>query len=405
MKIKVLFNLLASLSLSFLIYLIAKSPLYSIYDESIFVENLKLLEKLGLNNTFLISLKNQSPGPLYQIIHSIFSPIGNNSMIGMRLINLGLFLLTMFFTYLILSKKRHAIEITGMYLALPMTWVIVGMALSEIPSMLFCVIFLYLLQLVLNLKYDYKVTQYLIVILAGLALGLSIVGRSPFLMVVAACPVFFLLEDRRILTITLIVSSVILPAYLFTQWGGLVPPDVQGIQSGINPMYLFLALGYMAFLTLIIAHEWYNLPKEYFIYTIIITIIFIILNINFHFISSEPLKSFSDKYFSSQVISIYKYMIPGITMGLGLFYLSSCAFHMITNRKDVFFLFNLVAGLLILMTTIKSSAQFSSRYVIQASPFFLLAYADYVKLNVKTFSLQIIGTLLGILSLVGYYRL
>jgi len=114
--------------------------------------------------------------------------------------------------------------------------------------------------------------------------------------------------------------------------------------------------------------------------------------------------SVSLKIFPPKIIDIYKFIVPGIIFGIGLMYLSSCIFHIKKNRGNITFLFFLFAGLLILFTTIKSAAQFSSRYVVQAAPLFLLAYSDYIRFNYKTLLIQIIGIILGICILFGYYH-
>jgi hypothetical protein len=223
-------------------------------------------------------------------------------------------------------------------------------------------------------------------------------------MILLACPILFLLKKHQILIGFLILIASIFPIYTFILWKGLVPPDVQEIQKGVNLLYLFLSFGYMGILTLIIAYEWYFIPKIYYIYTSILTIVFIIINLKLQLIAYEPMKSLSIRIIPASVINIYVYIVPGIIMGVGLMYLSSCAFHIRKNMSNIFFLFTLLSGLLIIATTLKSSAQFSSRYVVQAAPLFLIAYSNYIKFNYKTYILQLIGIILGVFALLSYYQ-
>lgn len=396
--------LLSILSFIILFLLVLTSPKQSIYDESIFIENLKLLERVGLNEFFLLRLKDQSPGPLFQFIHYSFLPLTTYSMIGLRVVNYFLMSLTIFFTYLTLQPKKNSIIVACMYLSWPMTWVVSGMALTEIPSMLFTAIFIYILQLVLFSKSKSQISKHSLIVLAGLSLSLAIVGRSPFLMVVFACPILLFITKKQTLIILLIIVACIFPIYMFTIWNGLVPPSVQQIQKGMNVMYMFMAFGYMAIITFIIAYKWYDMPKYNYIIVFILTVVFIIINLKFHFLSFEPLKSVSDKIIPYSLLNSYKYIAPGVIVGISILYITSCVFQLIKNRKNVFFLFTLIAGLLIIATTLKSSAQFSSRYVVQAAPFFMIAYFDYIEINGKTFILQLVGVLLGIFSLLSYYQ-
>ncbi len=41
-----------------------------VWDEGIWIDNLRLLEQHGFSTEFLLGIKEQAPGPLWQVLHS-----------------------------------------------------------------------------------------------------------------------------------------------------------------------------------------------------------------------------------------------------------------------------------------------------------------------------------------------
>ena len=73
------------------------------------------------------------------------------------------------------------------------------------------------------------------------------------------------------------------------------------------------------------------------------------------------------------------------------------------ENKNAWQYFLLVIAALISLTTIKSSAHFTSKYVLQAYPFFLLFIAKDIKTDKYLLLRVIIGTLIGIAAMYSYY--
>jgi len=118
-----------------------KSPI--IFDELNFVPNVELMDQLGFTKEFLVQMKNQAPGPLYQIIHVVLMPITHLKPPAIRIVNLVFLLLIILITSKIIKNtfsdlKYHHLFLALNIIAVPVTWVISGLALTEIPAMFFC---------------------------------------------------------------------------------------------------------------------------------------------------------------------------------------------------------------------------------------------------------------------------
>lgn len=386
------------------LFAILLSPKKYIYDESILVNNIHLLHKLGFSNAFLCNLEVQSPGPLYQFLHVFFEPITHLEPVRMRLVNFILFLLILFFTYRYfkINQSEDYLNKSLLYIYVPMLWVIVGLALTEIPAMMFLILSLLLLKISLQ-ENDKNWKNYFISIIAGLCLGLSVLGRTQFLMVLIFSPFLFFLKGKHLTILAYIISSSILPIWIFYVWHGILPPNEQGNHQGLNFIYGFMAVGYLSLMTLFICYKWFFLPHRFYIISLILTLLFLVLNCHFHLIEFEPLKTATHKIPFLFIKNNYKYFMPSVIFGAGSLYIISSIYHILENKSNYWFIFIIVSGLLIIGTTARSSAQFSSRYVVQSLPLFLIAYSEKICINRWSVVIGISGLLLGIVSLLSYY--
>ena len=134
-----------------LIYILFSTSNIVVYDEANFYPNINLFKKFGFSHNFLILIDNQSPGPLYQIFHFYLEPFTGLNLVKMRVVNLILLI----FIIIILRKTLIKLNLnhTPAYyiVAIPMTWVITGIALTELPAMFFCTISIYFLIKSFNL--------------------------------------------------------------------------------------------------------------------------------------------------------------------------------------------------------------------------------------------------------------
>ena len=111
------------------------------FDEQWYLDNVNILKNYGVSKQFILEVKGPA-GPLHAIIHYLFLPLTDLKLPYIRLINIGFTLPILFVLYRIhkLLKAKNAIAATLGFYAVPMIYVCTGMALTEIPAMLFAVL-------------------------------------------------------------------------------------------------------------------------------------------------------------------------------------------------------------------------------------------------------------------------
>lgn len=391
-----------------LIILICISPLRLIYDENNFVSNIPLLERCGLSVEFIRGIRNQSPGPLYQFIYTPLKAIGITTIVQYRLVNMLMLLGSTFLLYKMMKEENveNPIIKSMLIFAIPGTWTTGGLALTEIPSILFLLLSVY--ALFMSAK-EHR-NSFLLMSVSGLLMSLTIIGRTPFLMVLpAAACLFFLQKDRNIPAIlSYFLLAMAAPLAVFYIWKGLVPPHVQTIQSGIKPLFLTYAFSYLCVFVLIINPTWYKLPVVYYKALGALFILLLVLNVTVLHINFVPLKSLSTKlpagpgYFVDHILS---YAVPCLMWCMCALHIVATVLHISEDRNNAWKIFLLFAATFIAITTIKSAAQFSTRYPYQSFPFLLLYCAKDIKLNKWLLIRAVVGIVLGIVSLRSYYSI
>ena len=120
-----------------LVVLVATSHGHFVYDEAPFVEYVSLLHRYGFTTEFLSALTG-TVGPLYAFVHAAFEPLTGLRPVGMRLVNVLLLAAVFGLLALWLTRRRAADWAASAVsvLAIWMTWVMAGMALSEMPALL-----------------------------------------------------------------------------------------------------------------------------------------------------------------------------------------------------------------------------------------------------------------------------
>jgi len=403
-KISALIYLFFSLCLLFLLYLICTSPTKFIADERDFFPNIKVLEQYGMSFAFLNNIKGQSPGPLYQYIYHSLSYIMPLTPRNMRLVNFAFLLSNLYFLYLLISYhvKKHALLIALLFLAVPMAWSISGVALTEMPTFFFS--FLSMLFLKNALAKESK-ASIILSIIGGLCAGTAIIGRSPYLMVIPPVLLFFSLPGKKLCITLFVLFAMLFPALVFYAWKGLVPPDVQNIQSGYQAGYVLLAFMYFAIATVIIYPGFFAIKKGYYYSAVLIIFLSFIFNMFFAHIKYMPFRGMIGllKIIPPSTGESAEYVFPSLILGVVFIFFISLYAYIIKNRQDVWSVFMLIISLLIVFTTIKSSAHFTSKYVMQAYPFFLVYIAANIKINKYLLLRAIIGVAIGIMSLKSVY--
>ena len=408
-------TLLLGTALGFLIFitLINKTPI--IYDEVLFVPNVVLMEEVGFGKEFLLKMEKQAPGPLYQLIHLTLKPLTKLQPPGIRIVNLVFLILIIIVMARVVknafSDQGEKYDLMALeIMAFPVIWLIAGMALSEIPAMFFVSLSLLMLSYIFKNKYSFRKNA-LFSLLAGIFMGLASLGRTPYLALIFPLLLLALYKDFRTFKK---LAAIIIPFFLtpllimmpvFLVWGGLTSPNQPVISFGLSLWHGILGFAYGSVITLLIAPRWFVFNKKILI---ALSIGFIVLFIYFTWFTNQtyyPLSVTVERYFPGFIVRFYKLMISPILACLGLYYIICALKHLYDFRDKLLYAFSILSALLIMLSTIANSYQFSSRYVAQAIPFMLIAMIPFIKISWQKLIFTCIAMAIGIMSLNTYVKI
>ncbi|MBD0353279.1 MAG: hypothetical protein ICV65_19215 [Flavisolibacter sp.] len=382
-------------------------------DEIAYLYNVRYIEKYGLSKEYLIRHYG-SAGPLYSVIHWILEPVTQLRVSFIRLVNIFFLLGSIYF----ISRLLRVFQVSPIFafttLAIPMTYVISGLALTEMPAIFFFSIgiFLIIKTTTVNPPYPIAILQLLT---GGICISLAILGRQPYLLTLGALPILFFnnkkFEYRSILLLLTLVASLALPTFVFLIWNGLVAPYDSTYyydkiaQKGIffRPDFFLLCLAYFAIILFIIAPAFFLKPQKKEIISLgFIYIILIVVNYKFQLIPLLPLKSLSIKFVPSEYLDLVYAFFSAFFELIGIFFLITLYQQL---RKNIFqreLLFFSVAALLIALSCMKITFQFSSRYAAQATPLLIPICSFFYKRYSSNFYRMAAGVIIGLIAYTFY---
>jgi hypothetical protein len=369
-----------------------------VYDEPYHLGNVELLKQYGLTNEYLHAL-NGPAGPTYAIVHFLFSPITQLKLIPVRLVNPLLFIVAIWLlnrTFVNLNQKRVA----WLGMAIPMTATCLGMALTELPSVFFLILSIYLLTKSGNPQSDllYK-------LLSGVALSIAIIGRQPLLLVLPFLALMNGLSRAKLKgTIIFLLASLAIPLYCFYVWGNIIAPRgaVEGVSGGVVMIHFLFALGYCMFSMLLIAPRFLELsgiirPWMLVVGSLIVFLISIITKHEF-----AILNTLAERVLPAAIHKYYPSLGFALVVSAGLYFILVLFVRLYEHRHDKFFSYSLISCAAILFSALSINHQFSSRYVFQAYPFMVIMAQPYLTHSKVNLGTRAFGVLLGIGSLVTY---
>jgi hypothetical protein len=385
-----------------LVVLVATSPGHFVYDEAPFVEYVSLLHRHGFTTEFLNALTG-TVGPLYAFVHAAFEPLTGLRPVDMRLVNV--LLLTAVFGLLALwLKRRREVDWTASaasVLVIPMTWVMAGIALSEMPALL-----LVTASLCLQLR-GLEVLGRPVPVVCWFAasavfLGAAVWGRQPYLLL-AGVPVLMALLEPRLrfaaLLFVAIVLAIALP--LFAVWHGLVPPSHQErVQQGLAPINAILSLGYIGLCFFLLA------PRTRWSSTTGLAVMVVaafVANALFGLIAIAPLRTIAERHLSAGFAAAYGNLCGSMFLACGVVFVI-WLIRVTWERRDDLQAVALNAGLLcIALSPIFIGHQYSSRYTAMSLPYLILAAEPWRNWQMTNVVTTAIGVLVGAMSLMGYF--
>ncbi|MBV8253774.1 MAG: hypothetical protein JO154_14290 [Chitinophaga sp.] len=393
-----------------LITLLHRQP--PLFDEPLFIRNLFLMEKEGLSARFLLEMNDQAPGPLYQMIHYPLYFLTQWQMPGLRLVNMTLLAgITFMLVRIIVQHYKINAGTAFLYalniMAVPMIWQVSGMALTEIPPLFFSLLAIYWLLLSINSMQSVTISV-LYSLLAGVAMGLAVLGRSPFIVMIPASGILILhhwRDSRRWMVIILFaLTALAICAPVIYIWKGLMPPKQALVAAGgFSLWHGILAFAYGAMMTIIIAPSWFIFNRKILGGLLITYLVFSLLNIFVLHYSYAPLSEALEKVLPTAMVRIYPFVISPVLATVALYYLVCSMYQAWIRRSEETYLFLLASCLLILATSCGVTHLFSSRYVAQAAALAVLLLVPYDRLNYWKLARFAVGMLIGFLSLETYF--
>jgi hypothetical protein len=386
-----------------LILLVALSPHHFVYDEAAYTNYVPLFHVYGFSIDYLNSL-NGASGPLHALVQIVFEGATRLDPVAMRWVNIGLFALMV---AILAAWFKHK-KVTGSYIAaasvviVPMTWVVGGMALTEMVPMV-----LVTLSLCFQLRGLEMLAERRPVILwylaSGALLGLALWGRQTYF-VLAGVPVLTALLDSRlrIPALSFVVVVVALFSPLIYIWQGLVPPSQHHMQEGISLVNGLISLGYTAicFQLLIPRGGW--MPLKVWVASIALTFA---ANAWWGPFVLYPVRSLIERHLPSYALIPYGIVCGSLFLSCGVVFLTLMLRIFWDNRENLS-LVTIYAGLLCMaIAPALIVHQYSSRYTALSLPYLILAVQPLREWRLKTCFAAAVGGGLGYLSLRDYFLL
>ncbi|MFN8346819.1 MAG: glycosyltransferase family 39 protein [Spirosomataceae bacterium] len=388
-----------------LFFQVLSSPAEAKYDEILFYPNLLLFQQYGLSVYSLLNIKNQAPGPLYELIHSFFSSFTALQFPAVRYVNFLLLVLMTVLLYRILQevfKSEDAFIKAFSLMTVPMLWSIGGLALTEIPTLFFGVLTLYFYFAISPARTFTANTVY--AVLCGFSLGLTILGRTQFLVIFLTMGLFVRSAPKSLFfirSLTLLIAAfVCFP--VFYLWKGLTPPTLR-YQSETNLFYGFLALSYSSMAFFILAPSWFYIKRRHLPYYAALLCAALAVNLKFELYHYLGFNSLLSRLKNPELLHLLSLVIPCLFVPVAWLFLSGFFYRLREqrNHKEQTFLY--VSFLLLILSSVKVSHIFSPRYVAQALPLAVLMAAPYFTLNRWRVGIGIAGIAIGSFSLNAYY--
>lgn len=389
-----------ALSVLLLLVYVVRSPL--VYDEPYYIGNVSLLHQYGFSLELLRNFPGPA-GPLAQAVQYVFEPWSHLSVPGVRLVNVFLLFLTVAAVYLTLRvQAERAPALSSLAaIALPPTWVMAGLALTEMPAL--ALLSLSVLALLLASRADTRSGGLMLTAMAGILLALAVLGRQPLLLVLPAALIFIARTRDSTLRLCLFLALTLgILGTVFWIWGGIVPPKTAWVGKGISLHNGLLSFSYAAVMILILAPDWFRLGWRI---TLGIVIAVTTVNAVLGLVRFHPAMSLTRWLLPASAVESFSLLVTGLIVSLGLLFLIATVRNIWENRDDRFYVFVCAAAVLVVASAARITHQYSSRYTATAIPLLLLMAARYSEDNLWKAARLIGGSVAGAFILASYLRI
>ena len=356
----------------------ATSPPQLKYDERNHIEFAQIVAKNGWRHALTSPENPSAAGPLYPAIHLALSPSTRLHAPAIRWVNLCCFIgvILLLASYKSTEPVEARLAFGLSLLAVPFLWPAVGMALTELPALLFFTGFVVLFLKIINSDRATSLEVFGLAVAAGLCLGVAILGRQTYLVVVPALLMMMVwLRARWSAALICSITALVMSSWLFAVWHGLAPPQYyRPAQSWVSFSYLLLSLSYVAVATLFLSPLWLVRQREKaWIVCAFFGVALAYLARNYE---DPPAKSLLVRLFGMHV-GLWVGFVVGCALGaMGVIWAWTALKAFWRERRDPVRAFLLLSLGALVLAPIKMTSQFSSRYVVGSLGLLLLVVID-----------------------------
>jgi 4-amino-4-deoxy-L-arabinose transferase-like glycosyltransferase len=368
------------------------------YDEPWYLGTVELVHRHGLGLAFVRALPGPA-GPLYPTIHWLLEPVTKLQVPAVRVVNcllLAASVLGMARALRRLGAPSPGLSAMGL-LGVPMIITTAGLALTEMPAVAFATWALALLFMGLDVPMGPK--RFGLLGAAGLALGMSALGRQPLVVVLLCAPLLVIGDKRRRPGVALfMLSGACLPLALFAVWGGLVPSST-AYASGFSAVNGLMSCCYGLVVLWLLAAPLVSMPRRW---AVAVAVAVAGANILVGFTEYLPLHTLVERTVPSFLITPLGRTLGGVFLAGGVLFLVAMGRRLWTMRHDGRQLFLAASALGLVLANAKVAHQFSSRYLAPAVPFLAMLDGGEEDPTLQRTVRLALGSGIGLLSLWSY---
>lgn len=397
------FVLVTGIAIAFvLIFLVAISPNSPVYDEVFYIVGAKMLSKGWAIKGVLLAHNYNLAGPLYPLLHWVVASVTDFDPWRVRWVNvvlLGISLAALAYTLRRWGYDNVWSRVT-MVAAFPPFWVCTGLALTEIPALTCASLSVATIAWTISQdRRQGRLFDWFGFALAGMLFGLAILGRQPYLPAAIGffCIAAFAPRFRWPALIGA-AAAVLVPLPVFLTWGGLVAPDARQF-ARISIDHGTLAFIYLSAAVLLIAPRYYAASWRWSLATALLAGL---CAAGFGGLSITVAGSIA-KHLPSGLAVAFQITASALLAGGGAATIVASVFNLWEQRGNWLVILAILLTLGLTSTSLAIGHQFSSRYLITAFPFALLALQPYFTPSRWAALRLLIGAAIGAFALHSYH--
>lgn len=353
-----------------LLVMIAGSPHVLRYDEGYHLALAKNVASRGWHDALVDPGNQSAAGPLYPALHLVFAKFSGFEAPAVRWINFALLACTTLLIGLTrpsVSSARTTACVAFAIMAVPFLWTPAGLALTELPAFAAFSGFILLMGRLIAMDLDDGKhgcgLPLFGAVIAGLLLGIAILGRQTYLVALPALAALILISPRLWLQVAVcLIAALLASGWLFMVWGGLVPPSQTKMDSGLQPVHGLISLAYLAAATAFISPS-FLAPRSFRAATVAIVAgaVLAVIMKDYKDLPAGPLLS--------RLLGPAGGVLAGTVLlagmfSVGLLWLWNVPACVWKRRADSFQILCAFILLALALSPMKISAQFSSRYLV-----------------------------------------